>query len=84
MAIAEHLDLDDLEIVQQPGPVHPAEQAAGSKGAGSASAGTVFAHPCRCSGSYVLHEEDLSEAADSVIVGCSSCSLHIRVSYSVS
>ena len=79
VAIAEHLDLDDLSIVSEIGQCKLGRAVTD----GCAEPSVSYSHPCRCSGSYLLHEEDLSEASDSVVVPCSSCSLHIRVSYSM-
>ncbi|KAJ3148943.1 DnaJ sub C member 24 [Geranomyces michiganensis] len=39
----------------------------------------LFSMPCRCGGSYVICEDDLGDGVD--IVGCSTCSLRIRVLY---
>ena len=43
--------------------------------------GEWFTHPCRCSGEYRMTQEDLESGFD--VVGCSLCSLRIRVLYSV-
>ncbi|KAJ3152815.1 DnaJ sub C member 24 [Geranomyces variabilis] len=43
------------------------------------SAAELFSMPCRCGGSYVIREEELEDGVD--IVGCSTCSLRIRVLY---
>lgn len=88
VAIAEYLDLDDLSIghYQDPdrtGPSSSPPAKADDVIKESASASIVFTHPCRCSGQYLLQEAELSEDTDSIVVGCSSCSLHIKVSYSV-
>jgi diphthamide biosynthesis protein 4 len=44
------------------------------------SAGT-FSLPCRCSGSYVIREQDMEHGVD--IASCDNCSLIIRVLYDV-
>ncbi|KAJ3181476.1 DnaJ sub C member 24 [Geranomyces variabilis] len=43
------------------------------------SAAELFSLPCRCGGSYVIREAELEDSVD--IVGCSTCSLRIRVLY---
>ena len=48
----------------------------------SRSVGRVFVYPCRCGSQYTLCEADLSDSADSIVVGCAGCSLHVRVTYS--
>ena len=73
VAIADCLDLDDLTELPDTGSPH------GSGGAG----GSTFAYPCRCGSQYALREADLSDAADSIVVGCAGCSLHVRVHYTV-
>ena len=88
VAIAEYLDLDDLSIGhhQDPDKIGPSSSPTAKADIvieDSASASIVFTHPCRCSGQYQLQEAELSEDTDSIVVGCSSCSLHIKVSYSV-
>ncbi|PVU89549.1 hypothetical protein BB559_005055 [Furculomyces boomerangus] len=38
-----------------------------------------YTYGCRCSGNYIINEEDLERGVD--IVGCDMCSLKIRVLY---
>ena len=38
-----------------------------------------FSSACRCSGSYIITEEEMEEGVDTVC--CSSCTLSIRVLY---
>ncbi|PIA14989.1 DnaJ-domain-containing protein [Coemansia reversa NRRL 1564] len=40
-----------------------------------------FSYPCRCSGSYIIAEDDLDAARE--IAPCTDCSLKIRVLYEV-
>jgi diphthamide biosynthesis protein 4 len=40
-----------------------------------------FAYLCRCSGDYVITEEELENGIE--VVGCNNCSLKIRVLYDV-
>lgn len=40
-------------------------------------------YPCRCGGTFVVPEEDLSETASSLLVQCQNCSLVIRVLYTL-
>lgn len=42
---------------------------------------TSFSLVCRCSGDYVITEDELEVGID--IVGCNNCSLRIRVLYDV-
>ncbi len=44
---------------------------------------TLFMHPCRCGGRYVVADTDLSVSHSEVLVQCQTCSLVIRVLYSV-
>ncbi len=87
VAIADCLDLDDLTEVSA---VHSLpdsnrQQESGADSiSGALSGGRVFSYPCRCGSNYTLHEADLTDAADSIVVGCAGCSLHVRVTYSVS
>ena len=86
-AIADCLDLDDLNEVSADHslPDSNRQQKSGADSvAGADTGGRVFAYPCRCGSSYTLHEADLTDAADSIVVGCAGCSLHVRVTYSVS
>ncbi|KAI8831770.1 DNAJ heat shock N-terminal domain-containing protein [Chytriomyces cf. hyalinus JEL632] len=46
----------------------------------NADSGT-FQTSCRCSGSYVVSEQDLEDGVE--VVSCTTCSLRIRVLYSV-
>ncbi|TPX52549.1 hypothetical protein CcCBS67573_g09846 [Chytriomyces confervae] len=46
----------------------------------NADSGT-FQSSCRCSGSYVVSEQDLEDGVQ--VVSCTTCSLRIRVLYSV-
>ena len=73
VAIADCLDLDDLtELLDTSSQQH-----------GSGNDGRWFAYPCRCGSQFALRETDLSDAADSIVVGCAGCSLHVRVHYTV-
>ena len=45
--------------------------------------GTSFTHPCRCGGRYLVEAADLSLSDSEVLVQCQTCSLVIRVLYSV-
>lgn len=38
-----------------------------------------FSSPCRCSGVYVITEDEMEEGVDTV--GCSTCTLSVRVLY---
>lgn len=40
-----------------------------------------FAQICRCSGEYIITEDELETGID--VVGCNNCSLRIRVLYDV-
>ena len=42
-----------------------------------------FSYPCRCGEAFGCAEEDLTEAADSLLVQCQGCSLVIKVLYTV-
>ncbi|RUP45849.1 DNAJ heat shock N-terminal domain-containing protein [Jimgerdemannia flammicorona] len=44
-------------------------------------ASRAYSTPCRCSGRYVITEEDLEGGADTT--GCDNCSLRVRVLYVV-
>ena len=87
MAIADCLDLDDFTEVpighsQPDSPTQ--EQDSGADSVTSAdTGGRAFAYPCRCGAHYTLYEADLTDAADSIVIGCAGCSLHVRVTYSV-
>ncbi|KAJ1939386.1 hypothetical protein FBU59_004142 [Linderina macrospora] len=41
----------------------------------------VYSYPCRCSGQYTIHEDDLEAGRD--MAPCSDCSLKVRVLYEV-
>lgn len=43
----------------------------------------VFTYPCRCGSAFVLTEADLSEDADNVLMQCQTCSLVIKVLYTM-
>ena len=42
-----------------------------------------FTHPCRCGGRYLVEDADLSVSHNEALVQCQTCSLVIRVLYSV-
>ncbi len=87
VAIADCLDLDDLTEVSANHSLPDSlcqQQSGADSTTGADSGGRVFAYPCRCGSSYTLYEADLTDAADSIVVGCAGCSLHVRVTYSVS
>ena len=87
VAIADCLDLDDLTELPLTSSLRDNEQQQqdiANCGHRLNTAGSVFTYPCRCGAQYTLHEADLSDAADSIVVGCDGCSLHVRVTYSVS
>ena len=44
---------------------------------------SLFMHPCRCGGRYLVADADLSVSDSEVLVQCQTCSLVIRVLYSV-
>lgn len=46
-------------------------------------AGFLFSYPCRCGGSYLFAEADLAIDASSAVVPCDTCSLAVRVLYTV-
>eukprot|EP00884_Botryococcus_braunii_P004538 jgi/Botrbrau1/14085/Bobra.182_3s0032.2 len=46
-------------------------------------AGFLFSYPCRCGGSYLFAEADLAVDASSAAVPCDTCSLAVRVLYTV-
>ena len=87
VAIADCLDLDDFTELPGSDSLCGSEQhqqnSIGSTDCVQTS-GRVFAYPCRCGAQYTLCEADLSDSADSIVVGCAGCSLHVRVAYSVS
>lgn len=46
-------------------------------------AGFLFSFPCRCGGSYLFHEADLVVDAAAAVVPCDTCSLAVRVLYTI-
>ncbi|KAG0018650.1 Diphthamide biosynthesis protein 4 [Podila clonocystis] len=42
---------------------------------------SVYTSPCRCSGEYVISEDELELGVDTVV--CSTCSLIVRIHYEV-
>lgn len=66
VAVSAEVDLDEMEC--------------------SLAAGQYcYTHACRCSGLFQLSEQDLinnAATSSSILVPCSQCSLHVRVSYS--
>lgn len=43
----------------------------------------LFWFPCRCGGQYLLADSDLRDDAAAAVVPCDTCSLAVRVLYSV-
>ena len=43
----------------------------------------AFRYTCRCGGSYILDESELTDQCDHVLVQCNFCSLCIQVYYSM-
>jgi len=83
--ITAEIDLDDMEFIEgnlfQSITLCPPLAAYGSLCMLlEESGGGVYVHPCRCSGEYRITQADLEGGFD--LVGCSTCSLRIRVLYS--
>jgi diphthamide biosynthesis protein 4 len=41
----------------------------------------LYSIPCRCSGNYIITEQDLEKGAN--ITGCTNCSLKVHILYEV-
>ncbi|TPX64245.1 hypothetical protein CcCBS67573_g08459 [Chytriomyces confervae] len=76
--------MQSLEYTGNPGGTGPKEVVNGEVDlddmAYNADSGT-FQSSCRCSGRYVVSEQDLEDGVE--VVSCTTCSLRIRVLYSV-
>ena len=45
--------------------------------------GAIFSHPCRCGDQFTVAEAEIPEDGDSIVVPCGSCSLYIKVLYTM-
>ena len=69
MHVSEEVDLEDMTFFESDD----------DPSAESSTGGGYYVWNCRCSGSYVITEEQLEQGFD--VVQCELCSLAIRVLY---
>ncbi len=67
VAIWQDVDLEDFSIAS----------------ADRETDGGTLSFPCRCGGAYVICPADLNPEASSAVVSCDTCSLAVRVLYTV-